>query len=306
MRPQIRPLSQFWSNTLKAPRNQAVNRWPRCLSSNANHVELAHDEFLPSDGNRTDRPLIILHGFFGSKRNWQSLSKAFMRDLGRPVYTLDLRNHGSSPHVRPMTYSHMASDILSFCQERSLTNVALMGHSMGGKVAMSLALNPELPSGLLADLIVSDIAPVRASIAADTVRHIEAMERIEASGVSTRKEADSILAEYEADASVRAFLLTNVDGTSKSSHLKFKIPLDILKEGRPEIESFPYAPGERTWEGHTLFVKGSKSKFINHKNIPLIRQFFPSALLEELDTNHWVHAEKPNEYRNLITDFITQ
>ncbi|KAH7928116.1 alpha/beta-hydrolase, partial [Leucogyrophana mollusca] len=274
-------------------------------SSVVTPVALAHDEFIPPNGSKPDRPLIILHGFFGSKRNWQSLAKAFMKDLGRPVYTLDLRNHGSSPHTRPMTYTHMASDVLNFCETRSLTKVSLLGHSMGGKVAMSLALNPNLPPGFLADLIVSDIAPVRASIAADTVRHIEAMERIEASGVSTRKEADAILAEYENDPSVRAFLLTNLDNTSRSSHLKFKVPLDILKEGRPHIESFPYAPGERIWEGHTLFVKGTRSSFINHKNIPFIRQCFPNTSLEELDTGHWVHAERPNEFKTLVTHFIT-
>ncbi|KAG1761485.1 alpha beta-hydrolase [Suillus occidentalis] len=252
----------------------------RCLSTAVAPVELAHDEHIPADGNRSHRPLLILHGFFGSKRNWQSLSKAFMRDLSRPVYTLDLRNHGSSPHARPMTYPHMAADVLSFCQKHSLRNISLMGHSMGGKVAMALALHPELPSDLLTDLIVSDIAPVRAKVSQDTVQHIRAMELIQAGNISTRKEADEIIS-----------------------------LVDILKEGRAEIESFPYAPGERSWDGRTLIIKGKKSNVtaltdisIVH-NIPLIDQFFPQNQLKELDTGHW---GTPHEYRKLVVNFITR
>ncbi|KAG9315368.1 alpha beta-hydrolase [Chiua virens] len=221
-------------------------------------IAMAYDEYIPLNGNKTERPLVILHGFFGSKRNWQSLSKAFMRDLECPVYTLDLRNHGSSPHVRPMNYTHMAADVLEFCRQLALSNISLLGHSMGGKVAMTFALNPETPPGLLKDLIVSDIAPVRAKVSADTVSHIKGMEEIEMGNVTSRKEANEILEKFEKDPSVRAFLLTNLDNSG--SHMKFKVPIDILKEGRSEIESFPYVPGEQIWNGRALFVKGMKSK----------------------------------------------
>ncbi|KAI6122227.1 alpha beta-hydrolase [Pisolithus croceorrhizus] len=264
-------------------------------------VSLAYDEYIPPNGNATDRPLVILHGLFGSKRNWQSLSKAFMRDLQRPVYALDLRNHGSSPHSRPMTYLHMAADVLGFIQKLSLSNVSLLGHSMGGKVAMTLALHPETPADTLTQVVVSDIAPVRAEVSEDTVLHVKGMETIESSGITTRKEADEILEGYEKDPLVRAFLLTNLDANSRSAALRFKIPIDILKEGRPEIESFPWAPGERNFHGHTLFVKGTKSKYINRHNVPIIKQFFPSAIIKELDTGHW---GQPNEFRKLVTDYI--
>ncbi|KAF9238539.1 alpha beta-hydrolase [Melanogaster broomeanus] len=274
------------------------------MFSGVSSVKLEYDEYLPTNGNKTERPLVILHGFFGSKRNWQSLSKAFSRDLERPVYTLDLRNHGASPHVRPMTYTHMAADVLDLCKRLSLSNISLLGHSMGGKVAMTFALNPETPTDLLKDLIVSDIAPVRAKVSADIVRHIEGMERIEASSISSRKEANAILEEYEKDPGVRSFLLANLNTNSNGSSLKFKVPIDILKEGRPEIESFPYASGERTWDGHTLFVKGTKSKFINHHNKPLIKDFFPESTIEELDTGHWIHAEMPNEFKKLVVNFV--
>ncbi|KAI6039851.1 alpha beta-hydrolase [Pisolithus marmoratus] len=269
--------------------------------SGLSSVSLAYDEFIPPNGNATDRPLVILHGLYGSKRNWQSLSKAFMRDLQRPVYALDLRNHGSSPHSRPMTYPHMAADVLGFMYKLSLSNVSLLGHSMGGKVAMTLALHPETPSDILTKVIVSDIAPVRAKASEDTILHIKGMEAIESSGITTRKEADEILEGYEKDPAIRAFLLTNLDASSRSAPLKFKIPIDVLKEGRPEIESFPWAPGERSFHRHTLFVKGMKSKYINRHNVPIIKQFFPEAVIRELDTGHW---GQPNEFRRLVTDYI--
>ncbi|KAF8839519.1 alpha/beta-hydrolase [Paxillus ammoniavirescens] len=261
------------------------------MFSGVSSVELQYDEYIPPNSNKTERPLVILHGFLGSKRNWQSLSKAFARDLGRPVYALDLRNHGSSPHARAMTYTHMAADVLALCKRLSLSNISLLGHSMGGKVAMTFALHPETPSDFIKDLVISDIAPVRAKVSGDTVLHIEAMEKIEASNITSRKRADEILEEHEKDPSVRAFLLTNLSANSNGSPLKFKVPIGILKEGRPEIESFPYAPGERAWNGRTLFVKGTKSKFINRHNKPLINDFFPESTVEELDTGHWIHAE---------------
>jgi len=271
--------------------------------SGVSSVKLEHDEYIPLNGNRTERALVILHGFFGSKRNWQSLSKAFARDLQRPVYALDLRNHGSSPHVRPMTYTHMAADVLDFCRSMSLSDISLLGHSMGGKVAMTVALGSETPTNLLKDLVVSDIAPMRATKeSADAISHFQGMEEIETSRVASRKQANEILEKYEKDPSVRSFLLTNLN--SGQIPLKFKVPIAILKEGRPEIESFPYAPGERTWNGNALFVKGAKSKFINRHNKPLIENFFSRHIIEELDTGHWIHAEMPNEFMELVVDFV--
>ncbi|KAF8640288.1 hypothetical protein AX16_010183 [Volvariella volvacea WC 439] len=270
-------------------------------------VDLAYNAVLPEDGNAQENPLVILHGLFGSKRNWTSLTKAFARDLGRPVYALDLRNQGSSPHASPMTYTHMAADVLHFIQKHSLRDVALLGHSMGGKVAMALALNPSLPSGLLSHLIVEDIAPVQADISDEFKAYVKAMKRIEEVGVRTRKEAAEILSQYEKDIPIQQFLLTNliVPPASSEHPAKFQVPLDVIDRAIPDIGTFPYTPGERTWDGRTLFVKGSRSKYINHHNLPLCSQFFPSMKLETLETGHWVHSERPNEFRELINTFVT-
>ncbi|KAI0032536.1 Alpha/Beta hydrolase protein, partial [Vararia minispora EC-137] len=232
-----------------------------------------------------ESPLVILHGLFGMKRNWLSLSKGFARDLKRPVYTLDLRNHGESPHTGPMTYEAMAADVLHFCEKHSFSNISLIGHSMGGKVAMAVALSPVLPAGLLHDLTVVDIAPARADLSPEFQEYVEAMQKIEAEKVSTRARAQEILKSYEPDAMTRAFLLTNLDTTVNP--LKFRVPLDIIGPAIKELGWFPYAPGERVWDGRTLFIKGTKSKYINRHNISTARELFPSMRLEVLDTGHW-------------------
>ncbi|KAJ8520757.1 hypothetical protein ONZ45_g2460 [Pleurotus djamor] len=232
----------------------------------------------------------------GSKRNWKSLAKAFSRELHRPVYTLDLRNHGSSPHVHGMTYSHMAADVLHFCQKHNLQDISLIGHSMGGKVSMTVALDPLLPPALLSNLIVVDIAPSIGSLSSEFMGYLKGMQAIEHQGIKSRKDADLFLHKWEKDPSVRAFLLTNfVSPTSQSPHAKFQVPLNILASAIPELGLFPYQPGERIWPGRTMFIKGEKSKL---RNDPLWTSsfhpdhYFPNMILEKLDTGHWVHAEE--------------
>ncbi|KAI0688418.1 alpha/beta-hydrolase [Cytidiella melzeri] len=278
----------------------------RCIST-IRSVDLPYDKYVPFNGNETNNPLVILHGLFGMKRNWTSLAKAFSRELERPVYTLDLRNHGEAPHAEPMTYSAMAVDVLDFCHKHSLRNISLLGHSMGGKVAMSVALDSELPHDLLAHLLVADIAPSKGALSPEFQRYVEAMKKIEDSKVSTRKEAQDIMTPYESDNMTRAFLLTNLlPAVHDHPHhaLKFRVPLEVIGDAIPDIGSFPFEPGENTWQGPTLFIKGTRSKYINHNNISLAKQFFPNMKLETLDTGHWVHAEKPNEFKKLVTDFI--
>ncbi|TFY83484.1 hypothetical protein EWM64_g527 [Hericium alpestre] len=265
-------------------------------------MDLRYDCIRAPDGNKTDRPLVILHGLFGMKRNWLSLSKAFAKDLQRPVYSLDLRNHGSSPHAEPMNYQAMANDVLHFFENHSLTNVSLLGHSMGGKAAMTLALSPVLPPGLLQHLIVADIAPARGKLSDAFSGYAKAMIEIEAARVSTRQEAQHILTPYEADPMTRAFLLTNLDTSGPS--LRFRIPLNIISNSIHNLGDFPYNAGERTWDGKTLFIKGLRSNYINNKNLPIAKAFFPNMTMVTLDAGHWVHAERPDEFRRYVVDFI--
>ncbi|KAF9028224.1 Alpha/Beta hydrolase protein [Rhodocollybia butyracea] len=271
-------------------------------------VELDYAEVIPPDGNRTHGALVLVHGMLGFKRNWNSLSKAFSRALNCPVYAVDMRNHGTSPHARPMDYSHMAADVLQFIQKLGLSEISLLGHSMGGKAVMTLALDADLPSDLLKNVIVADIAPVKGRVSKATIAYLDAMKRIEElklSGSTARKEADGVLTEVEKDPATRAFLLsTLITPSLDSKYARFRVPLDILRDSIPDIGSFPYDPGEATYEGRTLLVKGGRGRFVNDTNIPIFQGFFPNSRLEILDTGHWVHAERPNEFRDVVLDFI--
>ncbi|PIL35642.1 hypothetical protein GSI_02371 [Ganoderma sinense ZZ0214-1] len=127
---QLAARSAFCNRTIPPKFASACRQRTRPVSSAVKPIELHYDKVIPPDGNATDRPLVILHGLFGTKRNFGSLSKAFAKDLGRPVYTLDLRNHGTSPHAEPHSYPAMATDVLRFFKMHHLSNVSLLGHSM--------------------------------------------------------------------------------------------------------------------------------------------------------------------------------
>ncbi|CAA7267528.1 unnamed protein product [Cyclocybe aegerita] len=327
--------------TLRASLFRSVRheRWTRLTHSGARHlsrkhivptaegaVELSYTSIIPENGNATEKPLVILHGLFGSKRNWGSLCKTLHRDMPhRPIYALDLRNHGSSPHATPMTYKAMAQDVQNFIEDKQLEEVALLGHSMGGKVAMAYALSLDTyqaPRDTLSRLIISDIAPSIGRLSNEFIKYVEAMQRIEALApgvIKTRADADKRLQPYEPDISVRQFLLTNLQLPShsravahdaSSEKARFIVPLNILTHSIESLGSFPYEYNvedgsvPKTWDGPTLAVKGTRSAFINHRNLPAFEAFFPNMRLEELDTGHWVHAEKPNEFRKLVVDFL--
>ncbi|GLB44834.1 putative alpha beta-hydrolase [Lyophyllum shimeji] len=283
-------------------------------SENIVPVDLDYASYIPPNGNKTDGALVILHGLFGSKRNFTSLSKLFMKDLNIPVYALDLRNQGTSPRAKPMTYPAMAADVLHFIHSHRLSHVSLLGHSMGGKAAMSVALHPSLddPSNahLLSKLIVADVAPMRAELCPEFKGYIAAMRQIEDTRLTSRKDALRVLEAYEPDPTIRQFLLTNLNPTSSSAEqpqpLTFRVPLATLDAAIPEIGWFPHAPGDgdRSWDGPVLFVKGSKSAYINPHAIPTMRAFFPRHRVETLDAGHWVHGERPEEFRKLVEEFI--
>ncbi|KLO13035.1 alpha/beta-hydrolase [Schizopora paradoxa] len=283
-----------------------ASKFSRRAHSTALPLELKHEVFSPDSkpDPTTTPPLMILHGLFGSKRNWHSLAKAFAKQLNRPVYALDLRNHGDSPHGEPMDYTTMANDVIHFCNQNSLRSIHLLGHSMGGKVAMALALDQDRPRDLLSSLVVADISPIRGKISPEFQRYADGMIELEKLGVKSRKEAFDKLAEYEEDISVRQFLLTNLATTLPQAPLKFKIPLDIINDAISNIGWFPYEPGDVTWDGPTLFMRGSRSNYIKLKHMDLIKQFFPRMSLETLDASHWLHAERPKDFLDAITQFI--
>ncbi|KAJ3571076.1 hypothetical protein NP233_g3992 [Leucocoprinus birnbaumii] len=283
-------------------------------------IELASLVAQPtSDASTNPGPsLVILHGLFGSKRNWTSLHKAFHRALPQfSIHTLDLRNHGTSPHATPMTNIAMAEDVLHYIDSRGLTNVALLGHSMGGKAAMTLALllASKGRENLLSHLLISDIAPTRTVLLPEFVRYIDAMLEVNAlplGTVRTRTDVDRLLHKHEPDLSIRQFLMTNlILPAPLQSHTRphFHLPLDVLKQAVPELGWFPYDlndPKRPQWNGKTLIFRGLKSPYIDETNEDSFKQFFPDSTIESLDTGHWVHVEKPNEFKDLVIKFVQQ
>ncbi|KAI5122520.1 hypothetical protein M0805_005248 [Coniferiporia weirii] len=269
-------------------------------------VDLKFDVYNgPVDPQADKGPLIICHGLFGSKRNWQSLGKVFAKQLNRPVIPLDLRNFGESPQREQMDYTTMATDIIHFCDKHSLKNVSLLGHSMGGKVAMTVALRPDLPKGMLSHLIIVDISPIRANLSSEFPRYVDGMLEIESEGsVKSKKDAFNKLHEYEEDPLIRQFLLTNLEPTPEGNPIKFRVPLRTVKNSLPDIGWFPYEAGEAAWDGPTLFVKGSKSNYIKLKHLDTMRQFFPKMRMETLEAGHWVHHERSKEFVDIISHFI--
>ncbi|PWN51374.1 alpha/beta-hydrolase [Violaceomyces palustris] len=261
--------------------------------------------------------VVVCHGLFGSKQNWRSLGKSMAGRFGVPVYTLDLRNHGTSPHVEGISYADMANDVLGFIRQKGLKRVGLIGHSMGGKVVQALTLSPSLPKGLVSHLVSVDMAPARGPISKEFEEYIEGMLEIERSQVRTRSEADKILEKIEKDLGVRQFLLTNLHrNPPESPTWSFRIPVETIKRNLSQIGDFPYDPpgyqGDdagkrevRSWEdGKVLFIKGAKSKYINRRNIPTCEAYFPGKKLSVMDTGHWCQAERPNEFVDIVDKFF--
>jgi len=244
-----------------------------------------------------------MHGLFGSKKNNRGMSIALARDLGRPVYAVDLRNHGDSPHSPYHDYMSMADDVAGFIDEHKLKDTTLIGHSMGAKTAMTLALKEP---DLIADIVSVDNAPLDAALLSNVGKYIQAMKRIEEAGVTRQAEADKILKEYEESLPIRQFLLGNLYRPRHERTQKFKVPLKVLASALDNLGDFPYKnPGEVRFEKPALFVRGTKSKYVPDEALPIIGQFFPRFELADIDSGHWVIAEQPEAFRKVVVDFLT-
>ncbi|KAI0885219.1 alpha/beta-hydrolase [Annulohypoxylon maeteangense] len=280
--------------------------------SSSSTVPLAYDHHEPPKGDRhrQDAPIIFMHGLFGSKKNNRSVSRALARDLKRHVYTVDLRNHGESPHAPQHTYLAMASDIERFIQDHGLKSPSLIGHSMGAKTAMTLALSS--PS-LIADIVAVDNAPVDVALSGTFARYIEGMRRIEAASVTRQADADAILKDYEDDIAIRHFLLGNLYRPSPSPSTpagpiaqKFRVPLEILGRSLGHLGDFPFKdPSAARFAGPALFVRGTRSAYVPDEVVPLIGEFFPRFRLVDVDAGHWVISEKPEEFLRAVIEFLT-
>lgn len=240
------------------------------------------------------RPVIILHGLFGLSDNWVSIGKRIATEFA--VYIPDLRNHGQSAHSPTMNYPALTDDLLEFIEEHDLENIILIGHSMGGKVAMNFALDhPEL----LAQLVVIDISPRRYPARSVHSDIINAMLSVNLEQVSSRSQVEVLLQKALPDVRIRQFILKN---------LYYRAP--GKPAWRPNLEAiqnnlefiFDGIPPGRTFLKPSLFVRGGLSDYITPQDESLIREMFPLAQIKTIPSaTHWVHADAPKELCRLLS-----
>lgn len=241
------------------------------------------------------QPVIVLHGLFGRRRNWQGIQKR-LADKAR-IITVDLRNHGDSPWSDDMSYPAMAEDIAGLIDGLQAGPALVVGHSMGGKAAMTLALSaPEAVKALM----VVDIAPV--AYGHQYAPYIDAMRGVPLSALARRSEAESYLQDAITDPGIRAFLLQNLG--QDDDGLKWQVNLDAIEHGMADILEFPGFAGD-PYEGPAVFLSGGNSDFVQDAYRPMIESLFPMAAYQVIDgAGHWVHAEKPADVIAAISAFI--
>lgn len=252
-------------------------------------VELTFEEF----GSPDNPPIIILHGFFASSRNWRQVAQ---RLAGRfHVYVPDMRNHGASGHHPLMDYPSMTADLLRFIDERGLESVNLLGHSMGGKIAMWFALTaPDKVN----KLIVADIAPVSYKHSFDNT--VLALKELPLAEISNRKQAESLLAAHIPELSYRQFLLQNL--ILKDGKYCWRLDLDIFQRMAHHIAAFPDAEHLAPFIGKALFIAGGDSGFVKPEDI---NSLFPGAALHTIaDAGHWLHVQQPDAFTARVEDFL--
>ncbi len=248
--------------------------------------------YIDTGGDAT--PLVVVHGLLGSADNWRSHLKQWQRR--HRVIAVDLRNHGRSPHVAGMGYDAMAEDLLALLDRLGVARAHLLGHSMGGKVVISLA---RLAPSRVASLIVADIAPIAYGHDHDAV--FAALRRVEAGRPTNRREADALLAEHVEEAAVRLFLATNLE-RDEAGILRLRIGLDEIQE---DYETLMAAPaGEGAFAGPTLVLRGARSRYVTEEMLPALREVLPRAEIETLQAGHWLHAEEPAAFQAAVNAFL--
>ncbi len=257
-------------------------------------------------------PLIILHGLYGSSDNWMSIARKLSANY--KVFVPDMRNHGRSPFHAVHTYPVMAMDVLHFMDVHDIPQCILLGHSMGGKVAMHVTANA--PQRVL-KLIIDDIAPVNYASLTDysplAIEHLGVMDtmlRTDLTRYSKREEIDRAWESSIPDASVRQFLLKNIQ-RGENHQFSWRLNIKALVKNLPHIlngmDELELNKGHRIENIPTLFLKGELSPYITSEMYPFIRQAFPWAQIVTIPhAGHWMHVEEPELFLDAVTRFLKE
>jgi len=243
------------------------------------------------------RPLVVLHGFLGSSDNWRAMRKRFAAKY--KVFSVDQRNHGNSPHSSMMNYTVMTEDLREFLSEHGLSNVCLLGHSMGGKVAMQFATeSPEW----IDKLVIVDISPKAYPPSHQLL--LDAMQNLELRRLKTYGEVEAALAQSISDASLRKFVVTNLARNSNGD-LYWRIGLDSLAANYDQLIKPPAI--SNSFDKPTCFVRGAQSNFIADQDLASIREYFPRAEFHTIpNAGHWVHIDAPEEFYRVVDEYLSR
>lgn len=255
------------------------------------------------------KPLLILHGLYGSSDNWMSIGRALSDNF--KVYIPDQRNHGRSPHSDRHDYESMREDLLELIEGEGLGKVILLGHSMGGKTAMCFASNyPERVGGL----VVADIAPksYKGIWRRETLNHydiLRAMKEIDFSGVNSRRDVDGQLAASIKSKRIRSFLMKNLEKEENGTY-SWSINIDVLIRELDNImdgiNENCFDPSSPVGDFPALFIRGGNSPYIADEDMEFIKKLFPPARLVTIPgAGHWLHAEQPAAFIETIRDFAS-
>ncbi|WP_299130874.1 alpha/beta fold hydrolase [uncultured Winogradskyella sp.] len=243
------------------------------------------------------KPFIILHGFLGMGDNWKTLAKQFS-ESNFEIHLVDQRNHGRSFHSDEFDYELMAEDVKQYCIEYNLNDIVLLGHSMGGKTAMTVATKyPELVDKLL----VADISPRYYPVHHDAI--LNGLSSLDFAEIKTRGYADEVLSNQIQDLGTRMFLLKNLYWVKKGQ-LGLRINLPVLKANVSEVgEALAI---HATFNKPTLFLRGDKSEYIGESDEAIIKRHFQnSEIVTIANAGHWLHAENPKDFYTSVIDFVS-
>ena len=247
-----------------------------------------------SYGNSTQLPdLLIVHGLYGSARNWSVISKR-MSD-SRRVIAVDQRNHGDSPWFDTHSYLDMAQDLAQVVEHNGAP-MDIVGHSMGGKAVLILALTrPDLVKRLL----VADIAPV--AYGHDQSQYIQAMQSIDLTHMEKRSEVAQALSKHVTDPALQSFFTQSLDLGNK----RWKLNLDVLQRDMHHVLGFPEVTG--SFDKPTLFLSGANSQYVLPDHRPKIKALFPNAVFAKIpNAGHWLHAEQPRAFEQTLSVFFNE
>lgn len=241
--------------------------------------------------------ILFAHGLFGSKKNWLNTAKLVSEKLDRHVIVVDLRNHGSSFWSNIHDYTSLAGDLIKLTDHLG-SNFDLIGHSMGGKAVMSACLvSPQK----FDKVVVIDIAPVSYPNK-EFVSYISGMKRLDLTKISSRNQADCLLATTVPDQNIRNFLLQNIV-CKENGNYEWVVNLDSLENNIEQIGTFPLY--EAQYLGAIMFIKGQKSPYLTKNTFIEVKKYFPSSIIEEIENaGHWPHIDQPKSFQDKLIGFL--